>query len=56
MVQHIVFIDVPRDIRLQRVKDRSYQKFGNRMLPSGDLYEQEKRFFDLVESRTESTS
>ncbi len=30
---------VPRDIRLQRVKDRSFRKFGNRMLSGGDLFE-----------------
>lgn len=54
-IQYIVLIDVPKDIRLQRIKNRSYQKFGNRMLPGGDLYEQEKRFFDLVESRSEKT-
>ncbi len=53
--QYIVMIDVPKDIRLQRVKNRSYQKFGSRMLPDGDLYEQEKRFFDFVESRAENT-
>jgi thymidylate kinase len=53
--QYIVLIDVPKDIRLQRVNNRSYQKFGNRMLPDGDLYEQEKRFFDFVESRSENT-
>ena len=46
-------IDVPKDIRLQRVKNRSYQKFGNRMLPGGDLHEQEEEFFHFVESRKE---
>ncbi|MCM1540297.1 MAG: hypothetical protein NC121_03460 [Blautia sp.] len=35
------------------MKDRSFQKFGGRMLPGGDLHEQEKRFFQLVESRPE---
>ncbi len=46
--QYVVLIDVPKDIRIQRVKNRSFQKFGNRMLAGGDLYEQEKRFFDFV--------
>ena len=32
-----VLVEVPRDIRLQRVKARSYAKFGERMLPGGDL-------------------
>ena len=51
--QYAVLIDVPKDIRLQRVKNRSYQKFGNRMLPGGDLHEQEEEFFHFVESRKE---
>ena len=48
-----VLVEVPRDIRLQRVKARSYAKFGERMLPGGDLYESEKRFFDMVAARPE---
>ncbi len=51
--QCAILLDVPRDIRLQRVKDRSFQKFGNRMLSGGDLFEQEEKFFRLVESRNE---
>lgn len=35
--QYIVLVEVPRDIRLQRVRNRSFQKFGSRMLPGGDL-------------------
>lgn len=37
------------------MKARSFQNFGNRMLPGGDLYEQEEAFFRFVESRKEST-
>ena len=51
--KYAVLIDVPKNIRLQRVKNRSYQKFGNRLLPGGDLYEREEAFFDLVSSRGE---
>lgn len=50
-----VLIDVPKDIRIQRVKNRSYQKFGDRMMPGGDLYQQEKWFLDLVCARPENT-
>lgn len=53
--QCAILLDVPRDIRLQRVKDRSFQKFGNRMLFGGDLFEQEEKFFRVVESRNEDT-
>lgn len=52
--QYAVLIIVPKDIRIQRVKNRSFHKFGNRMLPGGDLYEQEEKFFDFVKSREES--
>ena len=52
--QYAILLDVPKDIRLQRVKKRSFQKFGNRMLSGGDLYEREEKFFHLVESRSEN--
>lgn len=54
--QYAILLDVPRDIRIERVKNRSFQKFGSRMLPGGDLHEQEERFFDLVKSRAENTA
>ena len=53
-INYVVLLNVPKDIRLQRVKDRSYRKFGNRILPNGDLYEQEKVFFESVKSRNEN--
>lgn len=53
--KYAVLIEAPREIRLRRVKERSFRKFGNRMLPGGDLYEREQSFFDLVSSRAENT-
>ena len=52
--QYAVLVSVPKEIRLQRVKNRSFHKFGDRMLPGGDLYEREEEFFDLVKSRTDN--
>lgn len=52
--QYAVLIDVPKDIRLQRVRERSFQKFGKRILLGGDLHEKEERFFDFVKSRSEN--
>lgn len=46
-----VYIDVPKEVREKRVYERSYNQFGERMLPGGDLYESEKRFFDMVAQR-----
>lgn len=52
--RYAVWVEVPRDIRLERVRDRSFQKFGSRMLPGGDLHEQEEKFFHLAASRAEN--
>jgi adenylate kinase family enzyme len=48
-----VLVEVPREIRLERVKARSFARFGARMQPGGDLYESEKRFYDLIAARPE---
>lgn len=53
--RYAVLIDVPKEIRMQRVKRRSFEKFGNRMMYGGDLYESENRFFEFVEARDEDT-
>ena len=46
-----VLLDAPKEIRMQRVRDRSFQRFGKRTLPGGDLYEREEAFFKMAESR-----
>lgn len=53
--QYAVLMDVPKELRIERIQNRSFQQFGNRMLSGGDLYEQEERFFDFVKSRAEDT-
>lgn len=51
MYNYVVVIEVPKEIRSQRVRIRSFQKFGNRMLMGGDLHNQEEAFFQMVDSR-----
>jgi len=48
-----IVIEAPLELRLERVINRSYIEFGDRILPGGDLYEKEKEFFDMVASRPE---
>ena len=50
----IVLIDVPKQVRRHRVWDRSYSKFGERILPGGDLYDKEAAWFSLTDSRPEN--
>ena len=49
-----MLIDAPKQIRSQRVRDRSYQKFGNRILPGGDLFDKESQWFSLTDKRPEA--
>ena len=50
-LDHIILIEVPREVLSRRVRERSYQKFGNRVLPGGDLYEAEQKWYALTDSR-----
>lgn len=54
MFSKAIYIDAPKDIRLMRVRERSFEKFGDRMLKGGDLYEKEEAFFHMVEKRPDS--
>lgn len=51
LYDYVIMIEVPKNIRSQRIRTRSFQKFGNRMLPGGDLHMQEEAFFQMAESR-----
>lgn len=53
LYQFAVLIDVPKPIRMQRIRERAYLKFGARMLPGGDLYESQEAFFAMAEQRPE---
>ena len=53
LYNYAVLIDVPKEIRMQRVRNRAFQQFGDRMLKGGDLYEQEEAFFNFVNARPE---
>lgn len=49
-----VLISVPEAVRMERVRNRSFGRFGDRVLPGGDLYEREKRFWEMAAGRTEA--
>lgn len=51
----VIYIEAPKEMRVQRVYNRLYRKFGERMREGGDLYEKETAFLDLVKSRDEDT-
>lgn len=48
-----VLTEVSREIRIERLRRRSLEKYGSRALPGGDLFEREARFLSMAASRPE---
>lgn len=48
----IVYLEAPKTERMERIRQRSLNRFGVRVLPGGDLYESEENFFAFAEKRT----
>jgi len=49
-----VFLEVPKALRMKRIRERSFRRFGNRILPGGDLYREEEAFFRMAERKSEN--
>ena len=52
-LQKVVLIEAPKSVRNHRIRERSFQKFGDRILRGGDLYEKEESWFATVDNRPE---
>ncbi len=50
-----IFLDVPYDVRIERVINRMNVKFGNRVKEGGDMYETEMKFLEFVKARSIDT-
>jgi adenylate kinase family enzyme len=40
----VVFLSLPHDIRMTRLRQREHERFGERILPGGDMYESSQAF------------
>jgi hypothetical protein len=40
----VVFLSIPPDVRMSRLRQRELARFGERILPGGDMYEQSQAF------------
>ena len=52
-LDQIVLVETPREVRRRRVRARSFERFGARVLPGGDLYEKEAAWYALTDARPE---
>jgi adenylate kinase family enzyme len=48
----VIYLEAPKELRMYRIRQRSFDRFGERVLPGGDLYESEKNFFAFAAKRT----
>ncbi|MBR5947388.1 MAG: AAA family ATPase [Clostridia bacterium] len=53
-LESIILIEVPRQERHKRVRERSYRKFGDRMKEGGDLFDKENHRLSIVDGRSEA--
>lgn len=42
----VIFLFIPKEIRLQRLKEREFQRYGDAILPGGSKFEQFKTFIE----------
>lgn len=49
----VFYLHVPLSERLRRIRSREAQRFGSRILPGGDMYEQHNEFLNKIENRSE---
>ncbi|MBQ7523257.1 MAG: AAA family ATPase [Oscillospiraceae bacterium] len=54
MLDCAVVLDVPKPIRMARIRSRSFERFGAQMQEGGNLYEKERSFFAFAERRTDA--
>ena len=49
----VVFLQIPKHIRMERLRQREHQRFGERILPGGDMYESSQAFLAWAASYDE---
>jgi adenylate kinase family enzyme len=42
----VIYISAPAEIRKKRLIDREFNRFGNRILPGGDMYDEHIKFIE----------
>ncbi|MCZ6874332.1 MAG: AAA family ATPase [bacterium] len=46
----VVFLWIPSEIRLERLCQREHERYGDRIMPGGDMYEKSQEFLDWAVS------
>lgn len=46
----VIWVDTPTDIRIERLKKREYKRFGERIRPGGDMYDEHIEFIEWAKT------
>ena len=49
----VVFLSIPHEVRMERLRQREHERFGERILPGRDMYEQSPAFLAWAASYEE---
>jgi len=49
----VVFLWIPQDVRMERLRQREMARYGERIMPGGDMYEQSQAFLAWAASYDE---
>ena len=50
-----VRLSVPHDVRMERLRKREYERYGDRILPGGDMYEASRAFLEWAAAYDDNT-
>jgi shikimate kinase len=51
MYRFAVYLSAPHEIRVERIKRRAVERYGDRVLEGGDMYERQMAFLDFASKR-----
>jgi hypothetical protein len=46
----VVYVTTPTDIRIERLKMREFERFGDQILPCGDMYDNHREFIEWAKT------
>ncbi len=52
-IRLVFWVQTPKEVRLARIQERELRRFGDRVLPGGDMYESQRAFHEMVSARRE---
>jgi len=51
----VIFVYLPKEIRMERLKEREYKRYGDSILPNGELHEKSQEFINWASKYDDSS-